>query len=222
MVVLPLGRTARCWLAVFVLFSMGFVGGCNLLAGLGYITHNDAEDAKFSELAGKRIAIVCRPVEQLQYSDSSAAPDLAAAVGALLTKNVKKCTVIAPSAVAEWADQHNWNEYAEVGKALKADMVVGIDLEQFSLNEGQTLYKGRAEVHVWIYDMKNGGKRVWDEKLPQTVYPPNSAVAASERSEAEFRRQYVAVLADHIARYFYAHDPRADFASDTNVLDGGL
>ncbi len=41
----------------------------------------------------------------------------------------------------------------------------------------------------------------------------------TDRSESEFRRQYMAVLAEHIARHFYAHDPRADFASDTNVLN---
>ena len=80
--VLPLGRAARGWLAAFGLLSIAFVGGCNLLAGLGYITHNDAEPAQCAELCGKRIAVVCRPVETLGYSDSSAAPDLASAVTA--------------------------------------------------------------------------------------------------------------------------------------------
>ena len=217
--VFPLGRAARSWLAVVGLAIVTCVGGCNALAALGYITNNDDEEAACKELVGKRIAIVCRPVEQLQYSDSTAAPDLANAVGELLKSHVKKCQIISPSEVAEWADQHNWNDYAEVGKALKADVVVGIDLEQFSINEGQTLFKGRAEVHLCVYDVKNGGKTVFNKKMPPTVYPPNSAVAQSEQSEAEFRRQYIAVLAEHIARYFYPHDPRADFASDTNVLD---
>jgi hypothetical protein len=215
---LPLCRASRGWLIVFGLLSVAMIGGCNMLAALGYVAHEDADEAEFAQLVGKRIAVVCRPVEQLQYSDSSAAPDLANTVADLLKKNVKKCQLISSSDVAEWADMHNWNEYAQVGKALKADMVVGIDLEQFSLNEGQTLYKGRGEVHIWVYDMKNGGSRVWDKKV-RTVYPPNSAVAASERSEADFRRQYIAVLAEHIARNFYAHDPRADFGSDTNVLN---
>ncbi|HEV3416563.1 MAG TPA: hypothetical protein VG056_07115 [Pirellulales bacterium] len=216
---LPLCRSARGWLAVFGLLSLGAIGGCNMLAALGYVAHEDADEAEFSQLSGKRIAVVCRPVEQLQYADSSAAPDLAGAVGSLVKEKVKKCQVISPTEVAEWADEHNWNDYAEIGKALKVDMVVGIDLEQFSLNEGQTLYKGRGVVHIWVCDIKNGGKKVWEKKLPQIVYPPNSAVAASERSEAEFRSQYIAVLAEHIARNFYAHDPRADFASDTNVLN---
>ncbi len=134
---------------------------------------------------------------------------------------MKKCQVIRASEVAEWADGHNWDEYAQVGKALKADMVVGIDLEQFSLNEGATLYKGRSKVHVWVYDVKTGSahQAVWDKNLPPTVYPPNTAVANTELTESEFRRQYIAVLAEHIARSFYEHDERDDFASDTHVLD---
>jgi hypothetical protein len=216
---LPQGRAARAWLTILGFLSVAMIGGCNMLAAIGYIAHEDADEADFKDLVGKRIAVVCRPVENLRYADSSAAPDLAAAVGALLKEKVKKCQIISSSDVAEWADEHNWNEYAEVGKALKADMVVGIDLEQFSLYDGQTLYQGRSSVHIWVYDMKNGGRRVWDKKPAPTVYPPNSAVAMSDRSESEFRRQYMAVLAEHIARYFYAHDPRADFASDTNVLN---
>jgi hypothetical protein len=216
---LPLGRAARAWLIVMGLLTLGMVGGCNMLAAIGYIAHEDADEADFKDLTGKRVAVVCRPVENLRYADSSAAPDLASAVGDLLKAKVKKCQIISSSDVAEWADEHNWNEYAEVGKALKADMVVGIDLEQFSLNEGQTLYQGRSSVHIWVCDMKRGGKVVFEKKGLPTVYPPNSAVPMTDRSESEFRRQYLAVVAEHIARHFYAHDPRADFASDTKVLD---
>ncbi len=156
---LPLGRAARAWLVVFGLLCMTVVGGCNMLAALGYIAHEDADEPDFTELTGKRVAIVCRPVENLRYADAMQPPDLASAVGALLKEKVKKCQVISSSDVAEWADEHNWNEYAEVGKALKADMVVGIDLEQFSLNEGQTLYQGRSSVHIFVYDMKKGGHK---------------------------------------------------------------
>ncbi len=217
----PRPRLASMSVAFVGLLILGTAGGCNMLAALGYIAHEDNAEAKFDKLGGKRVAVVCRPVEQLQYADSGAAPDLAASVSTLLGKNLKKCHLVSSTEVAEWADEHNWQEYSEIGKAVKADFVVGIDLEQFSLNEGQTLYKGRAEIHVCVYDMKNGGKKVFDEKLPspELVYPPNSAVANTDRTEAEFRRQYISVLADHVARNFYPHDPRSDFASDTNVLN---
>jgi hypothetical protein len=59
---------------------------------------------------------------------------------------------------------------------------------------------------------------VFEKTLPQTVYPPNSGVPTSERQEAEFRRAFVKVLADQIARHFYAHDPNADLAQDALAM----
>ena len=159
--------------------------GCSVFSTFAYIIHDDNTPAAYPGLAGQRIAIVCRPAFQTQYRDSSAAPELAQMVGDLLAKNVKKCKVIPASEVAMWADEHDWREYAEIGRAVKADMVVGLDLESFSLYEGQTLYQGRGDVHVWVYDMKtgNGRRAVWETKLPQTVYPPTAAVSVSDKSE---------------------------------------
>ena len=39
---------------------------------------------------------------------------------------------------------------------MKADMVVGIDLEGFSLFQGQTLYQGKANATVRVYDCQQG------------------------------------------------------------------
>ena len=120
--------------------------------------------------------------------------------------------------MAKWTDENTWEEYTEVGKAMKADMVVGIDLESFSLFQGQTLYQGKANATIRVYDCQERGKMVFEKELPQAIYPPNSAVPTSERTEAEFRREFVAVLADQIARHFYAHDPYADVAQDASAL----
>ncbi len=209
-----------CWgLMLSGLSLLTATTGCNMLAMMGYVAHEDNIDPEYKKLEGKRVAVVCRPVEQLQYADAGAAPDLANLVSERLTKNVKKCNVVRASEVSEWADEHNWQEFSEVGKAVKADYVVGIELEQFSLDEGQTLLKGRADIHIFVYDMKKGGQKVWDKKIPspELVYPPNSAVA--DRSPAEFRQQYLEVLADHVARNFYPYDKRADFCAETNVLN---
>ncbi len=119
--------------------------------------------------------------------------------------------------VNKWTDENTWDEYREVGKAMKADMVVGIDLESFGLYEGQTLYQGKADATVRVYNCHDG-KMVFEKILPQSVYPPNSGVPTSDRREPEFRREFVAVLADQIARHFYAHDPHADLAQDAMAL----
>lgn len=195
------------------------LGGCNLLSVAAFIIHDDNTPAEYTGLAGKRIAVVCRSACQLQYADASAAPDLAALVGDLLSKNVRKCTVVSPSDVAMWTDSNNWDNYAEIGRAMKADVVVGLDLENFGLYEGPTLYQGRADVHIWVYDMHTGSRiAIWNKKLPQTLYPPTAAVSVSDKSEDAFRREYLAVLADHCARCFYAHERLVDFATDADSL----
>jgi len=193
--------------------------GCNVLATGMYVFKGNAQAAEFNDLRGKRVAVVCRPVTSLQFRNGSVAPDLAKYVGVLLTQNVKKITVVKQSEVGQWADDNNWEEYVEIGKGVNADFVVGLDLEEFSLYQGQTLYQGKANIAIKVYDVAKGKEAVWEKQLPQSHYPPNSAIPAGEKPESQFRAQFVKVLAEQIARYFYEHDPTANFASDSTVLN---
>jgi hypothetical protein len=110
-------------------------------------------------------------------------------------------------------DNNSWEEYAEVGRALGADLVLGIDLEGFRIYEGQTLYQGKANLAVKVYDCHTG-ELVVDKQLPRSVYPPNSQIPTDELQEADFRRKFVAELAGQIGRHFYPHDPHAYFAAE--------
>jgi hypothetical protein len=60
---------------------------------------------------------------------------------------------------------------------------------------------------------------VFQKRPPQTVYPPNRVVQTSEKQESDFRREFVQVLADQIARHFYEHDAYADVALDAKSMD---
>jgi hypothetical protein len=91
-------------------------------------------------------------------------------------------------------------------------------LEHFDLYKGQTLFQGRASVDLTVYDCKSG-ELVFKKRLPQSVYPPNREIPTWEKQEAEFRREFVRVLADQVARHFYDHDPYADFALDSKSMD---
>ena len=153
-------------------------------------------------------------MSSLQYRDARAAKDLAVAVGRLLELNGTKITVIPPQKVEKWADENTWDEFPEIGKAVGAQMVIGIDLEHFDIYEGQTLYQGKANVSVNVYDCENNDKLVFEKTLPQVVWPPNSCVPTSDRQAAQFRREFLRVLADRVGRHFYAFDPRLDYAQD--------
>ena len=193
--------------------------GCNMISAAAFIVHGDNAPAEFSGLAGKRVAVVCRPTCQLQFADAVAAPELAALVGELLAKNVKGCKIVAPSEVAKWADSNNWDNYAEIGRAMKADVVVGIDLDDFGLYEGPTLYKGHAALNVRIYDMHSGSRMAtWSKALPQVLWPPSAEESVSDKPEDAFRREYLGVLSEHVGELFYEHERLKGFAVDADSL----
>jgi hypothetical protein len=194
-------------------------GGCRgLLATVAYIVKGTDVEADFKGLQGKKVAVVCRPASTLTFGNPTVASELARQVGLLLQTRVPKIKVIDHQKVAQWTDAHEWREYAEVGKALKADLVVGIDLQEFSTYQSQTLYQGKASVSVTVYDCREDGKVVFEKALPQALYPPNTGIAASDQPERQFRRKFIRVLADQIGRHFYTHDAHADFAQDADAL----
>ena len=205
--------------ALVLLLCLSAVAGCNMVATAMYVINGTNVPAEFNDLKGKKVAVVCRPITALQYRDASVARDLAKQVGVLLKKNLKNVTIIEQREIDQWTDENNWEEYVQLGKAMNADMVVGLDLEQFSLYEGKTLYQGKADLNVLVYEVGKGKDPVFEKPLPGTHYPPNSAIPAVDRTEAQFRRQFVAMLAERIARHFYNHDPTADFASDSTALN---
>jgi hypothetical protein len=213
-------RPACLMLALLTAASaLTIASGCNLVATAMYIVQGTNTHADFDGLKGKRVAVVCRPVTSLHFRDSSVSRDLAKQVGILLQKHVAKITLIDQREVFEWADENNWDEYVEIGKALGADMVIGLDLEEFSLYQGQTLYQGKANLKIVVCDVSKGKDPVFERNLPQTLFPPNAAIPAGEKPEPQFRRQFVDMLAQLIARHFYDHDSTVDFASDSTALN---
>jgi hypothetical protein len=206
-------------LATVLVGALAMASGCSVLATAMYIIEGTNTKADFDELKGKRVAVICRPVTSLHYRDSSASHDLAKQVSVLLQQHVPKIQLIDQREVLEWADENSWDEYPEIGKALDAEMVVGLELEEFSLYQGQTLYQGKANVKVLVYDLAKGTQPVFERHLPQAVYPPNAAIPAGDKPESHFRRQFITHLAQLIGRYFYDHDATVDFASDSTALD---
>jgi len=183
-----------------------------------YVMKGQEVEAECKELKGKRVAVVCQPLVSLQFRHANVAKDLAREVGILLKNNVPKLQLVDQAKVAEWMDEnYNGDEYLEVGKAVRADMVVGIDLEQFEILAGQTVYQGKAVAAIKVYNCHTGAQ-VFSKRLSQIVYPPNHVISTVSKPEAEFRREFLQVVAERVARHFYNHDPHADVALDSRAL----
>lgn len=143
-------------LVPILLTNAGCVG---LTAQLLYVIKGDPQiPADFTGLEGKRVAVVCVASNTSNYDPYAASTQLAYTVGSLLSKKIKNVTVIRPDQINNWIDNNNWNQidFREVGKGVKADMVVGIDLEGFRLHEGATLYQGKASASSSLRHQEGG------------------------------------------------------------------
>jgi hypothetical protein len=205
---------ARVYLAATLLLTLVAAAGCQAsLATAMWLIKGPNIPAEFDQMKEQKVAVVCRAVDFSNFNYANVPKELSRQVSTLLGTNVSKIEIIDQRKVDEWMDNNMWDDYVEVGRALEADMVLGLDLEQFSIFDSQTLYRGRANVTIKLYDCESGNPLV-DKALPQAVYPPNAAKATSDLQESAFRREFLANLAEEIGRHFYPHDPRANFAAD--------
>ena len=205
-----------CLLTALMLATPGCVGA---LAQLIYTVKGHEVEAAYKGLNGKRVAVVC-------VSDASAyGPDtltytVAQAVGIRLANGLEEDSqVIAPARIEEWIDQNGWNEteYVELGKGVDADRVVAIEIASYSLTEGSTIFKGRADVTVTVYDIEKNGQVPYSAPPQHFVFPKHGRPAI-QTSEREFEAFYLAQLTTMIGNHFVSHDKLESFARDAATI----
>ncbi len=197
-------------LAVVVASSGGCVG---LTAQLLYwVKGGNKIDPEFEGMKGKRVAVVC--VSNASSLRSEFFLFVAGTTGgSVLKEQGEKIEVVPPDEIADWIDSNDWNQmdYREIGRGVNADMVLGLDLGDLRLHEGQTLYQGRVTLTGTVYDMQDGGKMPFRRTIPDFTFPQNGPRHATEMSETRFRSLFVEVLSKHVAKYFCEYRVRGRF-----------
>lgn len=203
-----------CALLLAALLLVPQTGCVGFASTLMYWVQGNKIDAKCTALEGKRVAVVCVSGPGAGPREESEA--LARGVALLLKQNVKKIDVVRPEEVADWRDQNNWDQVdcKSVGRGVKADMVLAIDLETFSIHDDKTLLRGRAKIRSVVYDMQDKGSRVFGDGGKEFIFPENGAQHVVE-NEMNFKRIYLSMLAQDIAKNFYAYDRIDDIAKET-------
>lgn len=204
-------RLAVLAIALTMLTSVG----CKLAPGIAYMILGNDIKAEYAGLEEKRVMVVCRPPSTLDFRFGGVDRKISKRVGTLLSQNVKNIDVVKHSEVEQWTDERGWGDLEELATQVQADMIVRIDLEDFDLLKGPTLYQGRAETLITVLDMNDGGREVWTKSLGEVLFPENSAVPAQEKALSRFQRQYLELLSQRVARHFYKHSAHVDFASDS-------
>ncbi|MCG8450557.1 MAG: hypothetical protein MI725_13390 [Pirellulales bacterium] len=170
--------------------------------------------AETDTLEGQRVVVVCRPPATNEYRYAGAARNIGKRVSKLLAENVEDIDVVSPAEVDNWVDEQDWDNFKDLGRALKTTRVVYIELDRFDLYKGATLYQGNAEIQLTVYDMTNRGEELWERNVGQILFPHNSGIPAADKSVSQFQNQFVEVVSGQIARHFYRHNPSATFALD--------
>ncbi len=179
--------------------------------------------AKFDGLEEKRVAVISVS-GSASFGSTSATEIITSKVEAKLRDNVRRIRIVNQQEIGDWMDRNDWNEvdYQEVGEAVGADIVVAVDIQSFSIYDGPTLFRGKSDVTVTVYDVRNGGAVLFEQSPPQIVYPTTSGLHVSgDTNEADFRRRFIDYVAERIARNFYDYDATTDFGQDALVLGSG-
>lgn len=206
--ILPLG--------LICLLLLGNTGCVGLLALL--LQKGDYAPAKFKGLAEKKVAVLCVAGPSF-YSENSTSRQLAERVESLILANGDEVKVIPQQKIDDWKDRSGWDnmDYREAGKALKADMVVAIDLARFEIQPNPGVYKGSAEYVVSVYDINHDGKLVFQDTPSQLEFPVNG-LGSGTQSEREFRNSFLRLLSHRIARNFYKYNIREDLMLDETFV----
>jgi hypothetical protein len=172
------------------------------------------------ELKDKRVAVVCL-ANRLSYGTGSESRVIAQYVSAKLRKEVKDIELVPTSEIENWRDNNDWDEidYRAIGRGVKADMLIAIDVKSLSFHEGQTLYKGKADVKVTAYDMTKGGAVEFSKDMPDFQFPQHGGRPVTDMSEAKFQAMFLMILAEEIARPFHSYDPEVVFGNEARGLD---
>jgi hypothetical protein len=212
------GLSARACAISFALLTLPAMGCIGALAQGLYLFHGEKVPAQFEGLEGKRVAVVCLS-NTAAAGPGSEADVVARLVSNLLEREVEEIDMVHQDEVYDWMDNNNWDQtdYRPVGRGVKADMVVAVEISGFRLYEGSTLYKGRASVTVSVLDMAKDGQVVFRREMPDFTFPSNAGHHTADTTEARFRRMFLHQIATRVARHFYEFDLVETFATDAPI-----
>ncbi len=191
-----------------------FPGCLGAMTQLMYVIKGHTLPASFSGLEKKKIAVVC-------VSDASAyGPDpltysVSNALGIKLARGLKDSSVVPVSKVEEWIDTHGWDErdFVALGEGVGVDAVVAVDIASYTIHDGSTMFKGRADVTATVYNIEKEGQ-IDHHYGPKIFEYPKTGRPAIQTTDRQFEAMYLGQLVIHLANQFCDHDKLDSFASD--------
>lgn len=191
--------------------------GCMLLSNVMHAVGANQVPPECDQLEDSKVAILV-VTDKSQYSDDITARLLTRKLAGLFTNEVKGIDLIREDVVQDWRDTHGWDnaDYLELGRGVEAEKLLVVELADVKLRDGATLYRGRANVNVTVFDMAEE-RELFNKEIDEFTYPVNAGQYTSETTEPKFRKLFLDMMSRRIGRAFHPYD----FA-DTIALDGAI
>lgn len=201
-------------LCLVALPMMGCIGASAQIMNLIY---GPEHPAKCGDLKKKRVAILVN-ADVTSFSSKSVDQVLERYISMNLVTKGKDLDikVISTSEVERWRDNHpsDNSNLQSLGEAVDADFVLNVQMEDYDIRLGKTLFKGHCDYHIVLHDVKND-KVAFYETKEEHAFPANGGRDAIGTTEKQFQSQYLLILADEISRNFYPSDPNEQVALDS-------
>jgi hypothetical protein len=198
--------------------ATALAGGCSGAMGryMAYLWHggNQREvEAEFEGLEGKSLAVVIYADQRTQYEYPDVNRTLSAMISGLIEKNVDGVTVVSPTRIARYQDENIYwldMDKPELGKALGADYVLFVPLEEFGtrLPDSSYLYRGRVTCQPSLYDTSKPPReaRVHKFEKIRVRYPEHEPAGMLTENDRQVRVHTEELFAQKLAWKFYDHD----------------
>ena len=189
--------------------------GCfNQIAQLLYVIKGHEVPADYEGLAGSKVAVVCAS-DASAYGPDTLTYSIAKNVSVKLAQGLKDTEIVSPAKVENWIDQNDWDpaEVARFGEDLGVEKVLVIDIGSYSIHDGATLHKGRADLSCTVYDIEKNGQVAYAHGPEEFSFPENGRPSI-QTSDRQFEMFYLARLTDRIARLFVMSDRLDSIAQD--------
>lgn len=211
--------------AVACLLAAGaFLAACQtgcivpFAANLMHAVGADMIPAEYQQLGEQKVAVITT-TDGSQYSQDIVAREINQLVAAVLHEKVKDISLVTQAEIDQWRDVNGWDETdpADIGRGVGADKVISIELADLRLREGATLFRGRANVSVQAIDVATG-KVEYTRQLEDYTYPKLAGQDITETTEPRFRKLYLSMVSQEIARSFHPYDLTERFATDSKIV----
>jgi hypothetical protein len=198
--------------------------GCDVASLTYFLLPENREDPEYRPLLikdkdrGIKVAILIYTPLEVQTSfvqlDRQLGEMLAEELRSLSEANRQKIQVVPAQVVEAFKNSHaRWQtmDTAEIGRSLRADYVISLEINKFSLVEPGTsgmLLRGHAQVSATLVDVAHPDDTPLPREVPY-VYPAEGPMQSEfDLDRNTFRQKYLGHLARRLSYLFLAHPKR--------------